>query len=388
MGNQVIKTALSAIALFLTAFQATAQNYKEMYLKEWNKDNPLEWNDFSIRHLPDSQSAYSDLSLNLTTVITTTRKRNLIIKIRNAELTMNKLLSWYDPDRCDNWELRKQQVIFDIAEYHRRQLQKDYNDHRNFIINTDYESLMDNSIELFREESNNGEDTVMTAEYEKKYRMMLDSIGSCDYDTNAIEDKITGVKRYSAAEYYIGYNNETYFGTIAEGLKPLHGISFGFDIYYMRFMLNMQISFMGSGKLKTNDFYFDSSNNYAWRKGYSATERNLNLDLGYILYDGPYFSLTPFVGIGQSAVKQKTNLMKDPDNDHNYEIITSKIKGFKTQAGVNLDWKYYRYHGPSPYAVTFELKTRFKVFGAITDFEPYHSSYSLNAGLILTYSLR
>lgn len=383
MGNQVLKKALLAIALFLTAFQATAQNYKEMYLKEWNKDNPLDWNDFSIRHLPDSQSVFSDLNLKLTTIFTTIKKGNLRIKTRKEELTMNRILSWYDPDHCDNWTLRKEQVIFDIAEYHRRQFQQNLN---KTWINNLTDSLMYNSIELFREEINNADDTVIITKYEKKYRMMLDSIGSCEYDVNAIDDSITGVKRYSAVEYYMGYNNETYFGTIADGLKPFHGISLGFDIYLMRFMLNLQISFMGSGKLKNNDFYFDSSNNYAWRKGYSVTERNLNLDLGYIIYDGPYLSITPFIGIGQSVVKQKTNLMKDPDSDHNYEIITSKIKGLKTQAGVNIDWKHYRSH--QPFWVTVELKTRFRIFGAITDFEPYHDSYSLNAGLIFTYSLR
>ena len=99
------------------------------------------------------------------------------------------------------------------------------------------------------------------------------------------------------------------------------------------------------------------------------------------MLDNSNLSLTPFVGLGVSFIYQDSDTPRDNSND---SFEPSGISGFRTQAGLALDWKYRRRISTYLYGADYtESKIRFAITGSRTDYKGLGATYALNASIIL-----
>ena len=105
------------------------------------------------------------------------------------------------------------------------------------------------------------------------------------------------------------------------------------------------------------------------------------------MVDRPYLTLTPFVGVGLMSVSQKTNKY-DPVLKDGYQY--SHLNGFRTQAGLKVDWKVARNLRPSSTRhisesdrdISYEEhKVSLRLYGARTQFADIGPAYSVFIGV-------
>ena len=365
--RNVIVRLIVLITVLSASASVSGQDFEELRLKKWSADQPITWDDLSVRHLPDGLQEYARIVTAGGNHYQYIRYKNTSVRCGIMDMSLNRVLSWYDPDHCDEWTLRYLQVLFNIEQYEERimglersGLDVDGHEELGFVMNArtsfiDEEPFFFDSIttEKFKNESNYGRDTAVILEYEQRYNSsMIDSL------TVALEEHIEDLAnqhmghRYAAFERSVGYSNESFLGPIGHDISTLHGISAGWTVYYGRLMGALQFSWMGNC---------------------AADNRNIVFDVGCLLYDGFKISATPFVGVGQSLLKRHPG----------YSERTGAIR---YEAGLMVDWnhanQYSIMHGGG-----VKLKTRLKVFGAMSDYKPFRESYSVNIGLQFTYSL-
>ena len=141
----------------------------------------------SVRHLPDSLEEYARVVMTYreTGRIRGNRKWPFKGEVRTA--CVNRLLSWYDPDHCDEWTLRYLRVLFDMEEYELRSedfidlgLLPEETETKNYlgVMALDYFDLIYDSIPSFKfqKDSRYGRDTAVILEYEQRYKALLDSV--------------------------------------------------------------------------------------------------------------------------------------------------------------------------------------------------------------------
>ena len=359
---------LIALIMVLSAsVSVSGQDFEELRLKKWSADDPITWDDLSVRHLPDGLKEYARIVTEEDYHYEYKRYRNTSVICQINDMSLNRVLSWYDPDHCDEWTLRYLQVLFNIEQYegrlhglNRTGIDLDGPEEVGFNFSpvsryADEEPFLFDSITSirFKKESNFGRDTAVILEYERRYNSsIIDSI-NVDLEKRWVE--LVGQRmghRYVALERSVGYSNESYLGAIGQGINTLHGISAGWTFYYGRLMSALQFSWMGNC---------------------AADNRNIVFDLGCLLYDGFKVSVTPFVGVGQSLLKR-------------YPDLTEKTGAIRYEAGLMVDWNH-----TNQYSIMHiggvKLKTRLKVFGAMSDYKPFRESYSVNIGLQFTYNL-
>ena len=358
---------LFALIIMLSAgVYASGQDYEELRLKKWSADAPLTWDDFSVRHLPDGLLEYARIVTEEDGGYRSVRHNNIDIRCDVRDACMNRVLSWYDPDHCDEWTLRYLQVVFDIRQYEARVsgLKRSGFDVSGLEFGSwpsgwysclvdDYWEDRDSVVYSFEIESNYGRDTTVILEYEQRIRRALSDSLLTHFENymDMIVPQGKGV-HYVSFERCIGYSNESFFGPIGQGVGTLNGILLGYTVYVGRLMSSLKFSWMGNCQ---------------------SDDRNIVLDVGCLLYDGYHVSVTPFAGIGQSLLK------RHPD----YSERTGAVR---YEAGLLVDWNMvndFRYN----ICGGVRLKTRFKVFGAMSDYKPFRESYSLNIGVQFVYSL-
>lgn len=365
--RKVFIRLIALITVLSASVSVFGQDFEELRLKKWSADDPITWDDLSVRHLPDGLQEYARIVTEEQSHYECRRFKNTSVGCRITDESLNRVLSWYDPDHCDEWTLRYLQVLFNMEEYESRIVglnqtgfDIDGPEEVGFIFSPvscfiDDKPFFFDSIttEKFKKESNYGRDTAVILEYEQRYNSsIMDSL------TAALEKRwveLVGQSmghRYFALERSIGYSNESYLGAISHGVGTLHGISAGWTVYYGRLMSALQFSWMGNCV---------------------ADNRNIVFDLGCLVYDGYKMSVTPFVGVGQSLLKRHPG-------------YGERTGALRYEAGLMVDWNHV-----NQYSITHiggvKLKTRLKVFGAMSDYQPFRESYSVNIGLQFTYNM-
>lgn len=366
--RKVFVRLIALIMVLSASVSVFGQDFEELRLKKWSADDPITWDDLSVRHLPDGLKEYARIVTEEDYHYESIPFMNTTVSCRIVDESLNRVLSWYDPDHCDEWTLRYLQVMFNIEQYEGRILglknlcididgpvEVGYNiNPRSCLIDDDLFFCDSITADRFMKESNYGRDTAVILEYEQRYNIsLMDSLAV------VLEEKLDELAgQYEAACYYfeldrsIGYSNESYLGPVGQGIGALHGVSAGWTVYLGRLMSALQFSWMGNC---------------------AADNRNIVFDLGCLLYDGYKVSVTPFVGVGQSLLK------RHPD-------YSGRTGAVRYEAGFMVDW-----NNVNQYSIMHvggvKLKTRLKVFGAMSDYKPFRESYSVNIGLQFTYSM-
>lgn len=369
--------AFKTLCLIVLAFpiiNVSAQSLYEQSFRNWD-EGPVRWDEFQVRHTPDDAKFVSNLYCSIEKDVNKEWIGNFRIPVLTTITKMNKLSSWYDPDKCTDWTLRYEQTRFNMLEVLRRRMQNSFN--RNVMeqnLETYYEQLISSTMSAFDMESNYGTDTLVVLKYEEKYKNELDTM-----TMEPVREPVFQTKDWGAS-LSIGLGFEKYGSPMSTGVTSATGIQWGFGMLYKKMTFDFQCLLAWSGYLLCDNFYYDSKYDYSWTKDKKVSAGNINLNWGYRVFDNSNISLTPFVAIGVSFVDQDSDT---PRQNNSKAFESSEIDGFRTQAGLSLDWKIRRNINLNLYAADYtETKIRFAVAGARTNFQGIGSTYSLNASVI------
>mgnify|MGYP006916053104 FL=1 len=279
------------------------------------------------------------------------------------------LNSWYAPDYYTSWTIRYNQVIFDIVEATRREMQNELNTNGIDSYDGDYQSrLLKSRIDSFKGESAYGRDTSVIKNYELQYTEMLDTL---------FEKELVGfpgkIRKGWGVGLYFGYSPEVYFGKINDWVSMAHRVTAGMDVYYKKFVFEISYSEGSSGILKKGDIYTDTKKGYIWNAGEKVSAHDFLFKMGYTVFDGSVFSVIPAFGVGVGGFGQDTGYYDKDDN-----AITSNMDGLKLTAGTDIWVKLYREY--DYFDMIGEIPIRFSVYGAWTRLHPC-DVFSINAGI-------
>ena len=165
MNRIFILTTLALVLPFVGAGQTTP--------RYWEK-GPLTWNDFAV--VDRSIGAeHSYLEFGLDVILRPQEVEGGTLQVRTAVAYAVKEMSWVDSNYRTPAQLRYNQVLFNIAELHRRRLQVVVDTGGN--VNMEYYMrLLMHETDSFCLATNYGNDTVEVLWWEQDVRRQLDSI--------------------------------------------------------------------------------------------------------------------------------------------------------------------------------------------------------------------
>jgi len=368
--------AILILVFCIPVLSLSAQDVNPI-MRSW-ESGPLTWKDFQVRHIPDNNLYFSDLSAYLHGGYERKRDGNLVYDIYIVKNEMHPFSSWYDPDNCTDWTLRYEQTRFDIMEVFRRIDQNQYcNDPQMKGLWQDYSYSVNETIRKFDQESRYGTDTLVVEEYERTYRKKLDSIAITPHPRPIIRTKKWGL------ECTLGPDMEYFLTHIPNDLSFTCGFGLGMYINYKKCILGMDIVVDKAGELETDNYYYDPEYDYSWKKGRKVTTLKTCLNFGYKMLDNARWTIIPIIGIGGCSFRQETDT---PINEKSSSYKLSSISGTRIQAGIMLDWKHRRFISRSLNSY-LESKIRFRITGTKTYFDVFGDSYSINLNVLYAFSM-
>ncbi|MBQ7575223.1 MAG: hypothetical protein IJT26_01695 [Bacteroidales bacterium] len=302
---------------------------------------------------------------------------------------MDPYSSWIHPDYRNDVTLRYMQTAFDYVEICSRRAKAEIDRKINdqvfsmdvLLIGQPYFAdvprnivrfhmgIADNFISILNDETDQGRDTVALRYYSDRVAKEL----------SEADDKEPVDLRIKPAGFglgmHVGISSEFYTGPVSTYLTPIVGLGFGFDFVFSK--INVYTTGMlGRGGRYKKDIELDD---YMWYAGKKQTGGNLELSLGYTAHESLWWKLVPFAGIGVGF----TDYPENPSNPVNPDKKTDEISGFRFQAGLNVDYKFYRLLSP-PSLGEFSLRSR--LFVAHTDFKYLPAAWTLNFSLYIDFT--
>jgi len=359
-----------AIIIFVVAIiSAKAQNL-ESSMRYWD-EGKLTWEDFEKRSFEGEGRSY--LSPIYHAEYKTIKHGNLKYHKYVTRTAFDKSNTWVRTEYISDRLLRYNQLILDIAEATRKDLQKDLNSNSNYSKSYIYEHYTNkalNTIIKLAEESKGGDDVSIIERYEKEIEPKL---------AETCSDSIPELKLKNwGAGYQIGYSTGIFTGAGRELLKSHHNFSIGLLFSYKRshFIIDMEA---GGGKIR-QDIPMEVRNkesvkNVIWPAGENCGHTSIDIDYGYAVYDGAWLKVCPFVGVGASIFSK--------DLQEEDEKVSTNMGGLQILAGVNLNWKFSRTLSPLTYN---ESSIRTKIYAARTNLmKGMEPVWSINAGIAFDF---
>jgi hypothetical protein len=256
--------------------------------KNW-LDGPLTWDDFQEK---EQSIVASELKYNLEFRIERQKIKDTVLYRFQTFCFMDRNLSWVNQNIVNEQYLTYNQIIFNIAELHRRQLQ--YELDRIRVANiaeqklNQYITKINQEIEVFQEESKFGKIKTVVDQW---YYRINDRLHLEEYS------KIPSFRTKSIGfGYNFGFGGGILTGTLGEHFQPNLNVILGLDFTYKNSGLFMNMT-AGNYSVK-KDYPFS----HVWLKGQKSFFTMLDLTYGYTIVDKPKIKLTPIVGISNSAV--------------------------------------------------------------------------------------
>ena len=343
--------------------------------KEWSETDALSWDDF-IPVSADEIGSNSTVSFYASEISNSFEYRNTDYPFRNLIVYVRRGSSYYDPFRADEWDLRYNQVLFDMAELSAREAVKAYNeDNTKGNIKELYERLFEERKQAFNNESRQGKDTTVISDYENRIRKELQE-SPREYTPQ--EFGYTP-ERKTLLEFggHIGYLNRSIIGNGSEYLKPAHGYTLGVEVGGSGFKFEGEFYSLQNGRLKQPDFYHDYVNSYDWTQDEKVHEAGIRLKAGYTLFSNEYVRFTPVIGVSLGSLTQRTDKKSTEGS-----FIESKLPGSKGIIfGLETDWITMRYDNST--GLSFN-GLRFSAYGTYHNYQNRLGEvWSLNLGIAL-----
>ena len=292
--------------------------------------------------------------------------------------------SLYDPSKVTDWDLRYNQLLYDMALLSMKQALKDNHSGQVGIYEVygRYRQIYDATKVDFMIRSVSGRDTAVISIYEDSLKAQVAAIKDEDFfsipfylsGSGAVPAPFstsdTGYTGYTstALALLLGYENDSYLTGLSGYFGSFNGLNISAEIRVnSQFRFEAQYALLW-GKLKSSGFHHDYKNNYTWR-GKTTRAGILRLGAGYHVLSADKIRLTPFGGL------QLTTFTQDTDKtDKKGNTITSSVSnGGGAYFGMDIDY--------------FPLGTwalRFKIFGSYESFKRTEATWSLNSGFTIT----
>lgn len=286
--TRTIKTA-AFLLLILAGTVLQAQTRSMQTKRPWSK-GPLTWDDFA--DLPSRGRMHCDLQCLFTFDNGVANDRGVAISYPKVSASLTPVRTWADSRYRTDQMLKYCQVMFDLVEIQRRELQIDLNnrlaDNQQQIVNAAMDSL-NRTLTRFKASTQSGTDSAVMAEWALEAQQQLHRL--------PIDPKPAIIGYHPMS---IGINASGGFSGLA---GPLHqyfshsgGAGFGFDYGYRRSHYGMQL-FVGAAKCLPDSIETRKPiDKLFWND--DITKIEFYLTYGYSVIDNTRWSLTPFVGFG------------------------------------------------------------------------------------------
>lgn len=373
-----IRILPSIVAMSLSVVSGMAQNRPVKEIRPWDK-GPLTVGDFSLINVSKSMEYRVTSHMDAFYQANEEKRKvgNLRFKTWNLSTVMDPMNSWIDAERFDSNVLRYNQVIFDISEAVRRDYQKAL-DEAGYQKDTvdKYMRVVRSRVEMFQLESAYGQDEVMVAMYEDNVKRELEEKAIVDRKT---EPAVPAIKKKRGVNYYFGYDGCILGGNMASYFPSAHGMILGFSYLYKGFSFAIDWRLHAPGFPR--DLGLADTKGYEWPADVRATHGYIGLDLGYLLVDSPWISLSAFAGVGaDSFYQQKPEyLMK------NKKDTESEIDAFGIIGGVEMDFKLLRDLINAVDYVEHSLGLR--LYASRAGYRPTGPSWGINFGFFYNFGV-
>ena len=360
---------MMCLLLFASSKLSLSAKKDDIRLRPWS-DGPLTWTDYQKTGFGDN----ANYSTKFKYALISGQKK---VKIDNHKFVYYNVIcnqisneSYYNSLKATEWDLRTDQVVFDIAELYSRYIQNRGLGNTSQVFyktKDDYWERAQKEIDKFLKESNQGKDTSVVRKYEESVRTDLDRTPRKEPDLSM------GGRVPDMWGFYFAYNRCTFLGKTSSDLANANGISIGFDHLGMK---GWYFDFGFSGdftSVKTQDFYFDPTYSYNWETGKNTNLTRFFVNMGHTLKSNQYFRLIPYAGIGYSELVQQSNTYNEKGNSY----YASDFGGLSVMAGLNADWVFRLTVRPDE---VVENSLRFKLFGAYDQLDG-KNAWSVNVGL-------
>ena len=281
---------------------------------------------------------------------------------------MNPFASWVHPDYHTEEMLQYIQTGFDYVEICRRRAMREMMNGSAFgqgNIMRFHLDVADSFMAKMKDETEQGQDAVAVQDYARRVKAELEQTEEVLFDDPRIDPRGFGMGMHW------GIGSEFYTGPLADYVTPIAGIDFGFDFCFSRVNLFLG-GLLGFGGRYKQDI---PRNGYQWKAGERMKGGNIEVSSGYTVFDSQWWKVVPFAGIGVGFIDY-------PSNPGNPDKQSDEISGFRYQAGISADLKFYRIvdyvqalEGLSEFSV------RSRLYVAHTTFPTPAPSWTINFGL-------
>ncbi|WP_298882119.1 hypothetical protein [uncultured Polaribacter sp.] len=345
------------LVILLISFKSNAQDYR----KYW-KDGNLVWSDFQAKPTKKHTSylAYVLLYQSDKKIIDNVTYEGVF-----TDAYIDKSLSFVHNNLKDEHHLKYNQVIFNLLEIYKRKLQKRIisleNIHSISSVLSDTKNQLQRKILDFQEEGNYGIDKDITAKWLSQTNLDLLKI-----DVFELPD-------FKKSNWTYGLNGGVDFAFYNDKYKEIFNntaaLTFGFEFSYKKLFMGLNMSITNS-KLNENIVH----NSFLNSKGNRSTISNLNITLGYPIYETNKFRILPFAGYGILSLGE-VNKEKNKDEITNGSSFIGLNFDFKNRKRVNFT--------PSLFNIREEGNSyiRAKIFMSKSNFNPNLKGYSINIGI-------
>lgn len=337
------------MAILTWAFSASAQN-NEMpgagnYDSRWFFDQgPIKIEHFQSRRdidEADDTPLKSHMSWFINSESVTTKIGNMRFVGISTRSGMDRLKSWYLRGSNEELNLRFNQMLLNMVEYNRRQLQSKLNqgeieyptlfEYYGKLINTTRDNLV--------YETNMLADTVKLRECEQMY---VDLLATTQEDTEVRIPKFEKKNWGWGIYWHAGY--EKYMGDLADVVDGhFNVLGMTMESQYKKLVMDFDM-YLSPGR-KPNAYigtpggfnYYDSKLDWNWTNSRKIKRAAIDFRTGFNALDNGYLSLIPHVGIGIGFLDQET----DSKNPSGY-VQSSEISGVRYQAGLTANVKIRR----------------------------------------------
>ncbi|MFA7326881.1 MAG: hypothetical protein WC121_09470 [Candidatus Kapaibacterium sp.] len=251
------------------------------------EDGPLTWYDFQGEPIKNEKITAQIRFLLEYHPEEVDRNDTSLVYIKTSNY-FNKSAAWVSENEKTGLALSYFQILFDIREYYRQELEKELNqtdEIYNLIkLHSAYFEKGTNEIQRFNLESESGHLREVLLRWEAKYAQKL---------RETSRPVLPYVKDANwAFGGNVGINSSFNTGSMGEHLTNCYGFSYGGDLAYRDFILFLEISLV-LGDIR-KPFNYEEK----WETNIGTGIAIFDVSLGYPIFDNSTHRLTPFFGLG------------------------------------------------------------------------------------------
>lgn len=337
----------------------------EATVRYWD-EGPLTYADLSARKsvLPK----ISEFQYNISWTTSDLKTGNTRFRAPVSRSYLNPYASWVHPDFRTDAMLQYIQTGFDYVEICRRRAMRELMQGSTFgqgSVMKYHLDVADSFMAKLKDETQQGQDAAAVQDYARRVKAELAQTEDVLYDDLRVDPRGFGMGMHW------GIGSEFYTGPVTEYLTPIVGLDFGFDFCFSR--INLYIDgLLGFGGRYKQAIARDG---YQWNAGERMKGGNIEVSLGYTVFDSQWWKVAPFAGIGVGFIDY-------PYHPGNPDKKSDEISGFRYQAGISADLKFFRV---VDYVQALkglsETSVRSRLYVAHTAFPTPAPSWTVNFGL-------